>query len=193
MAVTAFLRTAGAWRLVQGAALRPAVAPWLLLAVLGWGVAGAATFGAVHEYQMASRLSALAGLTPVSGPGIEVVLSDATRALPAGEDPNAALVQDSDLFFLTMMLWYGGARAVAINGQRVTAQSTITSSGPVILLDGHRLVGPFHVTAVGDPEVLRGVLEARAGFAERMRASGLGVEIDARPHLVVPARAPGAR
>lgn len=188
MAVTASVKGLGVWRPVRGTVLRSGMALWILLAVLGWSVAGAAAFAAVREYQVVGRLSALAGLTPVSGPGIEVVLTDATHALPAGENPSLALVQDSDLFFLTMMLWYGGARAVAINGQRVTAQSTITSSGPAVLLNGHRLVGPFHVVAVGDPDVLRGVLDARGGFVERMRESGLGVEIHTRRHLVVPAR-----
>jgi uncharacterized protein YlxW (UPF0749 family) len=97
------------------------------------------------------------------------------------------LVQDSDLTFLVMMLWYGGARAIAINGERVTTLTTITSSGPTLLINGRRLVGPFEVVAVGDPRVLRGVLETRGGFADRMRQSGLGVRISAHPAIAVPA------
>jgi uncharacterized protein YlxW (UPF0749 family) len=161
---------------------------WMLLAAAGWTAAGVASVAAVRAYQAAGRLAVEAGRTPVRGPGVEIVLSDATRPLRPGENPSLALVQDSDLIFLNMMLWYGGARAVAINGERITPQTTITSSGSTLLINRRRLVGPFHVVAVGDPQVLRGVLETRGGFVERMRESGLGVRVATRPDLVIPAR-----
>jgi uncharacterized protein YlxW (UPF0749 family) len=166
---------------------RTAVTGWILLAAAGWGVAAAAVSVAVHEERRAADYAALAGLTPVAGAGVRVALSDSNRAIPPGQNPSTALVQDSDLTFLVMMLWYGGARAVAINGERVTAATTITSSGPTILINGRRLVGPFDVVAVGDPKVLRGVLETRGGFADRVRESGLGLGITASPALTVPA------
>lgn len=168
--------------------VRVGAAVWILLAVAGWATAAAVAVVAVHADRAARRLAIEAGLTPVTGPGVEIVLSDATRHLRPGENPSVALVQDSDVVFLNMMLWYGGARAVAINGQRITAQSTITSSGPTILIDHRRIVGPFHVVAVGDPRVLGGVLETRGGFIERMRESGLGVRIVTRSTVTVPPR-----
>lgn len=170
-----------------GRSRRAAFVGWILLVALGWGVAAAAVSMAIHDQRRAVEYAALAGLTPVTGPGVDVTLSDSSRAIPQGENPSAALVQDSDLTFLVMMLWYGGARAVAINGERVTAVTTITSSGPTILINGRRLVAPFGVAAVGDPKVLRGVLETRGGFAERARESGLGLRIEARPAVTVPA------
>ena len=121
----------------------------MLLAVAGWIVAGIAGASAVRAHQEIWRTAALAGLTPVSGPGVEVTLSDSTRALAPAENPSEALVQDSDLLLLEMMLWYGGARAVAVNGVRITAETTIISSGPTVVVDGHRMVAPFHVSAVG--------------------------------------------
>ena len=160
---------------------------WIMLAAAGWGLAAAGVSVAVHEHQRAGQYAALAGLTRVSGPGIGVSLSDSNRVIPAGADPSTALVQDSDLTFLVMMLWYGGARAIAINGERVTTLTTITSSGPTLLINGRRLVGPFEVVAVGNPRVLRGVLETRGGFADRMHQSGLGVRISAHPAITVPA------
>jgi uncharacterized protein YlxW (UPF0749 family) len=175
-----------------GRAARVPLLVWMMVAVLGWGTAAALATVALRDQERTARLAALAGLTPVTGPGIEVVLTDSTQALSPGENPSVALVQDGDLIFLNMMLWYGGARAVAINGQRVTAQTTITSSGPTILINGHRLVGPFHVVAVGDPRVLRGVLETRGGFVERMRQSGIGVRIVERQELAVPPWNPDA-
>ncbi|HKX17633.1 MAG TPA: DUF881 domain-containing protein [bacterium] len=160
---------------------------WILLAVAGWGAAATAVSVAVHEHRRAAEFAALGGFTAVSGPGVAVTLNDSTRAIPASTNPSISLVQDSDLTFLITMMWYGGARAIAINGERVTTLTTITSSGPTLLIDGHRLVGPFEVVALGDPRVLRGVLETRGGFADRMRQSGLGVRISARSAMTVPA------
>jgi uncharacterized protein YlxW (UPF0749 family) len=160
---------------------------WILLAAAGWGFGAAGMSVGIHEHQRAGQLAALAGFTTVAGPGIGVTLSDSDRVIPAASDPSTALVQDSDLTFLVMMLWYGGARAIAINGERVTTLTTITSSGPTLLINGRRLVGPFEVVAVGDPRVLRGVLETRGGFADRMRQSGLGVRISAHSAITVPA------
>jgi uncharacterized protein YlxW (UPF0749 family) len=160
---------------------------WVLLTVAGWTVAGIATALAVREHQVTTRLAVFGGLTPVSGPGVEVVLSDATGPLHLGESPNLALVQDSDLLLLEMTLWYGGARAVAINGARLTARSTILSAGPTVLIDGQRIVGPFHVLAVGDPALLRAVLMTHGGLVEQLRESGLRVQITPRQYLTVPA------
>ncbi|HEV2439114.1 MAG TPA: DUF881 domain-containing protein [bacterium] len=159
----------------------------VLLAAAGWGFGAAGISMAVHEHERAGQYAALAGFTPVYGPGVGVTLSDSNRAVPPGSNPSTALVQDSDLTFLVMMLWYGGARAIAINGERVTTLTTITSSGPTLLINGHRQVGPFEVVAVGDPRVLRGVLETQGGFAERMRQSGLGVRISPHSAITVPA------
>lgn len=173
--------------------LRASVALWIVLAVAGWGVAGVSLVAAVRAHLSASRLAALGGLTPVDGSGVEVMIADGDKVVKAHENPRVVLVQDGDLVFLNMMLWYGGAQAVAINGERITAQSTITSSGPTLLINGRRVVGPFQVLALGDPEVLRGVLEARGGVVDRMRGAGLRVDVVARESLTVPAATPGER
>ena len=160
---------------------------WAAVALAGWSAAGLTGAMVVREHQVTNHLVALAGFTPVPGPGIEIVLTDGTPTSRPIADPNAMLVQDGDLILLNMMLWYGGAQAVAINGERITAQSAITSSGPTLLINGRRTVGPFHVTAIGDPAVLRGALETRGGVIDRMQESGLGVRIAVQRALVVPA------
>jgi hypothetical protein len=176
----AFLRN---WTL----ALRWNAMAWAAFALAGWSAAGLAVALMVRDHQVTSHLVALAGFTPVPGPGIEIVLTDGTATSRPIADPNVMLVQDGDLILLNMMLWYGGAQAVAINGERITAQSAITSSGPTLLINGRRTVGPFHVTAIGDPAVLRGALETRGGVVDRMREAGLGVQIAVQRELVVPA------
>ncbi len=164
---------------------RMTLSAWILLAAAGWVAAGVLSVTAVSERRAADRFAVAAGVTPVTGPGVEIVLADATRQIQPGENPSAALVQDSDLVFLNMVLWYGGARAVSVNGERITAQSTITSSGPVLVVNRRRVVGPFRVVAIGDSKVLRGVLEARGGFVDRMREGGIGVQLSPRQNLLV--------
>jgi len=190
MAVEANVRAGHLWTArpagIRGGRLT--LTAWALLAVAGWVAAGLASVISVREHQASEKLAAEAGLTPLAGPGVEIVLSDATRTVRPGGNPSMELIQDSDLIFLNMMLWYGGAGAVAINGERITAQSTITSSGPVLVINRRRIVGPFHVVAIGDPQVVRGALETRGGFVERMRQGGLGVQVIPRQHLVVPGR-----
>ena len=159
---------------------------WAALALAGWSAAGLAVAMAVREHHVTSHLVALAGFTPIPGPGIEIVLTDGTTTPRPPDYPDAMLVQGGDLILLNMMLWYGGAQAVAINGERITAQSAITSSGPTLLINGRRTVGPFHVTAIGDPAVLRGALETRGGVVDRMQEAGLGVRIAVQRALVVP-------
>jgi hypothetical protein len=177
------------WAFLRGRtpALRWNAMTWAAFALVGWSVAGLAVAVVVREHQVTSRLVALAGFTPIPGPGIEIMLTDGTTTPRSGDNTNVMLVQDGDLILLNMMLWYGGARAVAINGERITAQSAITSSGPTLLINGRRTVGPFHVTAIGDPAVLRGALETRGGVVDQMQDAGLGVHIVVQPALVVPA------
>lgn len=172
--------------------IRISAAVWTLVAVTGWAFAGMAYTHALSVQQSEARIASFAGLTPVSGSGVEVVLSDSTRALAPGDSPSELLVQDSDLILLEMTLWYGGAEAVAVNGVRITAKTTITSAGPTIIVDGHRLIGPFSVMAVGDPRLLRGVLTTREGYVARLRELGLNVQIIDRPRLTVPGAAMGS-
>lgn len=182
---------------------------WVLLAVVGWATAAAIAGVAASEWRKAEQIARLAGMTAVSGRGVEMTLIDSRQpagvgpsrpaGLPAKATPhptqapqlNQAVVTDGDLILLNMLLWYGGSRAVAINNQRITAQTTITSSGPVILINGTRTVGPFRVTALGDPETLKGVL-AEAGLIEQLRGAGITVSISAQPALQVPPWQPNA-
>jgi uncharacterized protein YlxW (UPF0749 family) len=181
---------------------------WMLLAIAGWAAVGAAALVAAAEWRKAEQLAHLAGMTAVSGRGLEITISDSRQPPAAGTrplgqatktaahampvpQPGQAVMTDGDLILLNMLLWYGGARAVAINNQRITAQTTITSSGPVILINGTRIVGPFRIAALGDPDTLKGVL-AEAGLIEQLRSAGIMVSLVAQTALRVPPWQPDA-
>lgn len=86
-------------------------------------------------------LGARAGSAPVSGTGIDVTVTDGSS--PGGE------VQDSDLRALVNALWIAGAKAVSVNGERLSTRSSLRNSGTVIRVNGVSLSSPYVVTAVG--------------------------------------------
>ncbi|HEX9094115.1 MAG TPA: DUF881 domain-containing protein [Coriobacteriia bacterium] len=92
---------------------------------------------------------AAAGLTAVSGPGVEVVVADASE-VPAGSDPNDAVVHDFDIAAIVNALVNAGAEAVSVNGERVVATTAIRCAGNTILVNSTRLGNPYTVRAIGD-------------------------------------------
>jgi uncharacterized protein YlxW (UPF0749 family) len=66
---------------------------------------------------------------------------------------NLGLVIDRDLQDIANGLWQAGAEAVAVNGQRLTATSTIRAAGGVILVDFRPVTSPYEVTAIGPPDI----------------------------------------
>lgn len=90
----------------------------------------------------------LSGASPVSGPGLVMVLDDGPDAV-AEDDPEAR-VQDVDLQVVTNGLWAAGAEAIAVNGHRLTSLSAIRSASQAVLVDLAPVLPPYRVEAIGD-------------------------------------------
>jgi uncharacterized protein YlxW (UPF0749 family) len=125
-----------------------------------------------------------AGLTAVSGPGVEIVLADAGQ-VPAGNDPNDSIIHDYDVAAVVNALMTSGAEAVSINGERVVATTAVRCAGNTILVNSTRLGNPYTIRAIGDATRLEdGVLSdeqaspifesyaARYGLTARISRSG---------------------
>jgi uncharacterized protein YlxW (UPF0749 family) len=103
------------------------------------------------------QLEMRTGVARVRGDGVVVQLGDA----PAPVDPvtgkalpdNPGQVLDRDLQDVTNALWSVGAEAVAINGMRLTATSTIRAAGSAILVDFQPITGPYEVAAIGPADL----------------------------------------
>lgn len=117
----------------------------------------------------ASQLQDPAGLTPRSGPGVTITLSDSPDELfdaaagsedPASPDPNELIVHQQDIQAVANALWKGGASAVTIAGERIVTTTGIKCEGSVVLLQGAFYPQPFVVQAVGDPAALTTAIQA---------------------------------
>lgn len=133
------------------------------------------------------EMRALAGLTPLEGPGIVVVLKDSVRALRPGEDPNKVVLHYSDLYAVVAELWAAGAEAVAINGERIIATTGINCVGTTILCNTKRMAPPYVVAAIGDPGRLAGYLRRPGGVLELLTAFDFPVRVTRPARVVVPA------
>jgi uncharacterized protein YlxW (UPF0749 family) len=96
-------------------------------------------------------LEAETGLAAVRGPGVKVTVGDGPTPVDplTGERKNEARVRDTDLQLATNALWAAGAEAIAVNGQRLTATSTIRQAGEAILVDFRPVNTPYQVVAIG--------------------------------------------
>jgi len=108
------------------------------------------TAGSAARAQL-DQLALVSGVVPVRGPGIKVVVDDASSG---GAGDGSGRVLDRDLQRLMNGLWAAGAEAVSVNGQRLTELTAIRSAGDAILVAYRPLSPPYEVSAVGDPEQL---------------------------------------
>ena len=140
-----------------------------------------------------------AGALPVSGPGLLVTLADAAPdadADPVGgaaeTDPRGQ-VRDGDLQLVVNALWAAGAEAVGINGQRLGPTTAIRFAGEAVLVDFRPVTNPYLVSAVGDPETLRGRFLASpevGALAVISETYGLRFEFAQEDELSLPAGSP---
>jgi uncharacterized protein YlxW (UPF0749 family) len=123
-----------------------------------------------------------AGLTPVEGPGVEVVLSDSVKGpelakqLAGGQDQGQEyqnqlsnfLVHDQDIVGVVNELKQAGAEAISVNGQRIVSTSSIRCVGPIVLIN-HKPAGgaaPYTITAIGSPRDLEDGLKLPGGYLD---------------------------
>ncbi len=128
-----------------------------------------------------------AGLIPVTGQGVTVVMNDSTRPTTPGENPNNFIIHDEDVLKVINELYAAGAEAISINGQRLTARSEIRCTGPTITINGVRTAPPVNISAIGEAATLEGALTMRGGVVEGLKQWGIQVSVKKESALTVPA------
>lgn len=131
-----------------------------------------------------------AGLTALHGPGVVVEISDSKRVIPNGENPANYIVLVDDLRDIVTALWASGAEAIAINGERLVATSSIYGVGASILVNTAFLSPPFRIEAIGSDGILERFSESPAfkgRVAQRIDVFGLEFASQAADALNLPA------
>lgn len=127
-----------------------------------------------------------AGLTAVSGPGIEITLDNPPAGQDKGQGDIMFAIRDEDLLRLVNELNGAGAEAVSINGQRILATSEIRWAAPFINVNLTRIASPYHILAIGAPKNLTSALEISGGLAEYLQSLGAQVRIQSYENLTIP-------
>ena len=151
----------------------------------GTGVELAATL-----QSQVDAIAPMAGATAVTGPGLHVRLSDSALDTSPSGNVNDLVIHEQDLQAVINALWAGGAEAVGVNGQRVTATTAIRCVGNTLLLHGRVYSPPYEIVAIGDRVALEDAL-GRDAAVERLRDAsarfGIGFEVASVGELEVPA------
>jgi uncharacterized protein YlxW (UPF0749 family) len=117
--------------------------------------------------QQADTLSILAGLVPVTGPGIRITITEETG--PVDIDSVLDAIEE---------LRTAGAEAIQINGKvRVVAQSSLSDAVGGFSVDGTLLSSPYVIDVIGDPHALHGGMEFKDGPSSQLRDDGAEVDI----------------
>lgn len=133
----------------------------------------------------AKNLRLLLGVIPAVGPGIKVTLTDAEYD-PVVQNPNDYIVHESHIFRVVNELRISGAQGLAINGQRINANSYISCTGPVITVDGRTFPAPFVIEAIGDSEVLAAALYLKGGVVDGLTQDNIVVTTEQVKYLQLP-------
>jgi uncharacterized protein YlxW (UPF0749 family) len=107
------------------------------------------------------------GKVKVGGKGVKVTLADGEYN-PDEENINNYLVHEHHVFKVINELYISGAAAIAVNGQRISHNSYVLCTGPVITVDGYQHPAPFEITAIGDPNVLSSALNITGGIKDQL-------------------------
>lgn len=137
------------------------------------------------------QLAVTAGWVPVTGPGVEVRLTDAPAgaARPDWATNDDLVVHQQDVQAVMNALWAGGAEAMALQDQRVVSTSAFRCVGNVLYLQGQVYSPPYVVRAIGDADAMMAALDASPElkiYREYVDAVGLGWSVTSVDDMLLP-------
>jgi uncharacterized protein YlxW (UPF0749 family) len=129
-----------------------------------------ARFAALDEAEQRVRtLNIIAGLVPVTGPGIRMTINESSTRVNVGS-----------LLDTVQELRTAGAEAMELNDSiRLGADSSFDNGVGGIEVDGQLLEPPYVLEVIGDPHVLRTALEFSTGPIETLETyDGATVDVE---------------
>lgn len=132
-----------------------------------------AALGAAGPLAAMSSLERDGAMVAVRGPGLRVVIDNASGASGPGT------IQDADIQLLVNGLWASGAEAVTVGGVRLRVTSAIRQAGGAILVDNTPVFFPITIQAIGDPSRLHVAFVSTDGFGRFSAFASLyGIRFD---------------
>lgn len=114
------------------------------------------------------ELSVLAGLVPVTGPGIRITIVEETGR-----------VSLSSFLDTIQELRTVGAEAMQLNGTvRIVAQTSFEETEGGFVVDGELVEAPYVLDVIGEPSVLAPALEFLLGPKQQIQEDGADLEVD---------------
>lgn len=144
--------------------------------------------GKLQEFQTNLTKSKIeAGLTPVVGKGLTIILDDNKEGMKANptDDPNKYIIHYEHILNLVNELKIGSAEAIAINGQRLITMSEIRCVGNVILINMTRIAPPFEIKAIGSPKLMHESISL--GQLGALKEANFPITIEESEKLIIPA------
>lgn len=112
------------------------------------------------------NLNILAGLVPVTGPGLRLTITEVDGRLTL-----------TSLLDTIQELRTVGAEAIAINGTvRVVAQTSFAETEGGFTVDGERVEAPYVIDVIGEPGVLQGAVTFALGPKKQIEEDGATIE-----------------
>lgn len=134
-----------------------------------------------------NKVRMIAGMLPVKGTGVEVVLDNRAKANGQGLEANLFAVRDDDILKVLNELRGAGAEAFSINGIRVVATTEIRLAGSFINVNLIRILPPYRIEAIGDPDMLKSGLEVSGGVVEYLKGMEIKVSVEKKKDIHIPA------
>jgi uncharacterized protein YlxW (UPF0749 family) len=129
-----------------------------------------------------SDLATATGAVAVHGPGVHLRIVNGPGEL--------GTVTDTDLQILANGLWYAGAEAITIDGERLGTLSSVRAAGDAITVNFRSIRPPYDVFAIGDPASILARFDASPiglYWEARRRRAGIGFDMTGWRDVVMPA------
>jgi uncharacterized protein YlxW (UPF0749 family) len=114
-----------------------------------------------------NSLSVLAGTVPVTGPGVNITITEQTGQVTV-----------NNFLDLIEELRTNGAEAMDLNGTRIVAQSSFDQAPDGLVVDGKLIKPPYKLKAIGEPGTLEAAVNFTRGPADELRGDGAQVRVE---------------
>ena len=133
----------------------------------------------------AELITARAGLTRMTGTGIQVTMDDRNIKTGPGKS-DLYLIRDDDILLVLNELKAAGAEAISVNGQRIIATTEVRNAGPALMVNNFATSSPIEIKAIGDPATLENALKIRGGVIETRQIWGIQITVTKQQNLEIP-------